>query len=210
MLDISLTPKELVTQILATGHSRVPIYKDDPENIVGVLHTKDVLAALAAADGKMAKLDLAAIARSPWFIPDTTNLKDQLAAFLKKRIHFAVVVDEYGALQGLVTLEDILEEIVGEIDDEHDAAVQGVRRQPDGGVNVDGAVSIRDLNRSMDWSLPDDEAVTIAGLVIHEAQAIPEVGQIFQFYGHRFQILKRQRNQITSVRISARLDQQDA
>ncbi|RYG07189.1 MAG: CBS domain-containing protein, partial [Caulobacteraceae bacterium] len=178
---------------------------DDPENIVGVLHTKDLLAAVAAADGRLTRIDASAIMRLPWFIPDTTNLKDQLAAFLKRRSHFAMVVDEYGALQGLVTLEDILEEIVGEIDDEHDATVHGVRRQADGGVLVAGQVTVRDLNRAMDWDLPDDEAVTIAGLVIHEAQAIPEAGQIFQFHGHRFQILKRQRNQITSVRISARL-----
>jgi len=206
LLDSSLPSRELISQILATGHSRVPLYKGDPDNIVGVLHSKDVLAAVNAADGKMAKVDIAAIMRPPWFIPDTTNLKDQLAAFLKRRVHFALVVDEYGALQGLVTLEDILEEIVGEIDDEHDSTVQGVRRQPDGGVVSDGAVTIRDLNRFMDWDLPDDEAVTVAGLVIHEAQAIPEAGQIFQFHSHRFQILKRQRNQITSVRISGRLE----
>jgi Mg2+/Co2+ transporter CorB len=205
MIDLALTPKEIIGQVLASSHSRLPLYRDEPENIVGVLHAKDLLTAIATADGKMAKLDIAAIARSPWFIPDTTNLKDQLAAFLKRRVHFAIVVDEYGALQGVVTLEDILEEIVGEIDDEHDAAVHGVRRQPDGGVNVDGDVTIRDLNRAMDWDLPDGEAVTVAGLVIHEAQAIPDPGQIFLFHGHRFQILRKQRNQITALKISPRL-----
>jgi Mg2+/Co2+ transporter CorB len=205
MIDLALTPKEIIGQVLASTHSRLPLYRDEPENIVGVLHAKDLLTAIATAEGKMARLDIAAIARSPWFIPDTTNLKDQLAAFLKHRVHFAIVVDEYGALQGVVTLEDILEEIVGEIDDEHDAAVHGVRRQPDGSVNVDGDVTIRDLNRAMDWDLPDDEAVTVAGLVIHEAQAIPDPGQIFLFHGHRFQILRKQRNQITALKISPRL-----
>ena len=205
MIDLDLTPKEVVAQVLASTHSRLPLYRDEPENIVGVLHAKDLLTAIAQADGKMAKLDIAAIARPPWFIPDTTNLKDQLAEFLKRRTHFAIVVDEYGALQGVVTLEDILEEIVGEIDDEHDSKVQGLRRQPDGSVNVDGSLSIRDLNRAMDWHLPDDEAVTVAGLVIHEAQAIPEPGQIFLFHNHRFQILRKQRNQITALKISPRL-----
>jgi Mg2+/Co2+ transporter CorB len=182
MIDVSLSPKEALAQVLASSHSRLPLYKDEPENIIGVLHAKDLLAAIAVADGKIAKLDIGAIARAPWFIPETTNLKDQLAAFLKRRVHFAIVVDEYGALQGVVTLEDILEEIVGEIDDEHDSAMHGVRKQADGSVNVDGSVSIRDLNRAMDWDLPDDEAVTVAGLVIHEAQAIPEPGQIFIFH----------------------------
>ncbi len=205
MIDLALTPKEIIGQVLASTHSRLPLYRDEPENIVGVLHAKDLLTAIATADGKMARLDIAAIARPPWFIPDTTNLKDQLAAFLKHRVHFAIVVDEYGALQGVVTLEDILEEIVGEIDDEHDSTVHGVRRQPDGGVNVDGDVTIRDLNRAMDWDLPDDEAVTVAGLVIHEAQAIPDPGQIFLFHSHRFQILRKQRNQITALKISARV-----
>ncbi|MDG2520862.1 HlyC/CorC family transporter [Caulobacter segnis] len=206
MLDIELAPRELVTAALAAAHTRLPLYKDEPENIVGVLHAKDLLKALAETEGGVDALNIAAIAREPWFIPDTTNLKDQLNAFLKRRSHFALVVDEYGALQGLVTLEDILEEIVGEIDDEHDDAVEGVRRQPDGAVNVDGHVTVRDLNRAMDWDLPESDAVTIAGLVIHEAQTIPEPGQTFIFHRHRFQILRRQRNQITALRVSPRLD----
>jgi Mg2+/Co2+ transporter CorB len=206
MLDADLPPRELVAEALEAPHTRLPLYKNDPENIVGVLHAKDLLRALAAADGKLAKLDVMSIAREPWFIPETTNLKDQLNAFLKRRQHFALVVDEYGALEGLVTLEDILEEIVGEIEDEHDLTIEGVRRQADGSVNVDGAVTIRDLNRALDWDLPDDDAVTVAGLVIHEAQTIPEPGQSFIFHGHRFQVLRRQKNQITALRVSAPLE----
>ena len=206
-LDADLPAKELVKLALDAGHSRIPLYRDDPENIVGVLHAKDLLRALAEHDGKAGKLDIAAIVREPWFVPDTTKLKDQLNAFLKRRAHFALVVDEYGGLQGLITLEDILEEIVGEIEDEHDVAIQGVRRQPDGSVHVDGHLTIRELNRAMDWDLPDEEAVTIAGLVLHEAQTIPEPGQTFIFYRHRFQVLRRQRNQITALRISPRLEE---
>ena len=205
MLDADLPPRELVTQLLAAPHTRLPLYKDDPENIVGVLHAKDLLKSLAEADGKLDALDMMAIMREAWFIPDTTNLKEQLNAFLKARSHFAIVVDEYGALQGLVTLEDILEEIVGDIEDEYDSALQGIRRQPDGSVNVDGTVAIRDLNRAMDWDLPDEDAVTVAGLVIHEAQTIPEPGQTFIFHHHRFQVLRRQRNQITALKVSAPL-----
>jgi Mg2+/Co2+ transporter CorB len=202
MLDADLPPRELVRQALEAPHTRLPLYRDDPENIVGVLHAKDLLRAVATAENGIDGLDIMSVAREAWFIPDTTNLKDQLNAFLKRRTHFALVVDEYGALQGLVTLEDILEEIVGDIEDEHDLVAQGVRRQPDGSVNVDGSVAIRDLNRAMDWDLPDEEAVTVAGLVIHEAQTIPEPGQTFIFHGHRFQVLRRQRNQITGLRVS--------
>jgi Mg2+/Co2+ transporter CorB len=205
MLDADLGPRELIQQALDAPHTRLPLYKDEAENIIGVLHAKDLLKALAAAGGDMDALDIRPIVREAWFIPDTTNLKEQLAAFLKARSHFAIVVDEYGALQGLVTLEDILEEIVGEIEDEYDPALQGIRRQPDGTVNVDGTVSIRDLNRAMDWDLPDEDAVTVAGLVIHEAQTIPDPGQTFIFHHHRFQVLRRQRNQITALRVSERL-----
>jgi Mg2+/Co2+ transporter CorB len=202
MLDAALPPRELIQQALAAPHTRLPLYRDDPENIIGVLHAKDLLRALADADGDLDRVDVTTVAREPWFIPDTTSLKDQLNAFLGRRTHFALVVDEYGALQGLVTLEDILEEIVGDIKDEHDLPLDGVRRQPDGSVHVDGSVAIRDLNRAMDWDLPDEEAVTVAGLVIHEAQAIPDPGQTFLFHHHRFQILRRQRNQITALRVS--------
>jgi Mg2+/Co2+ transporter CorB len=195
MLDADQEPRALVMQALEAPHTRLPIYRDEPENIIGVLHAKDLARALTAADGRIETLDVAAIARAPWFIPDTTNLKDQLNAFLKARNHFALVVDEYGALQGLVTLEDILEEIVGDIEDEYDPALQGIRRQTDGSVNVDGSVAIRDLNRAMDWDLPDADAVTVAGLVIHEAQTIPDAGQTFIFHRHRFQVLRRQRTQ---------------
>jgi Mg2+/Co2+ transporter CorB len=206
LLDAERPPKQIVAEALEIGHTRIPLYRDNPENIVGVLHARDLMRALVAAGGKAEKIDIASIMLEPYFVPETTNLKDQLQAFLKKRLHFALVVDEYGALMGLVTLEDILEEIVGEIDDEHDAAVQGVRRQPDGSVNVDGSAPIRDLNRAMDWDLPEDDAVTVAGLIIHEAQTIPEAGQTFVFHGHRFQVLRRVRNQITGVRVSPPLE----
>lgn len=198
-IDIDLPPREIIAQAMSSPHTRLPLWKDEPDNIVGVLHARDLLRAISehGRDG----FDVHEIMRTPWFTPMTTSAEDQLAEFLRRREHFAAVVDEYGALMGLVTLEDILEEIVGDIKDEHDIAVQGVRPQPDGSVNVDGAVPIRDLNRAMNWDLPDEEAVTIAGLVIHEAQAIPEPGQRFAFHGYRFQVLRRQRNQITALRV---------
>jgi Mg2+/Co2+ transporter CorB len=203
MIDGDMPPREIIAAALESAHTRLPIYRHEPENIIGVLHAKDLLQVIANADGKMDAVDVKSIIRPPWFIPETTSLKDQLAAFLKRQTHFALVVDEYGALQGLVTLEDILEEIVGEIEDEHDVVLPGVRPTADGSVVVDGSVTIRDLNRAMNWDLPDDEAVTIAGLLIHEAQRIPEVDQSFHFHRHRFRVLERKGNQITVLQISA-------
>jgi Mg2+/Co2+ transporter CorB len=200
-VDGDLKPREMLAAVLESQHSRIPIWRDEPENVVGILHVKDLLGALAEADGKIEAVDIPGILREPWFVPETTSLKDQLAAFLKAQSHFALVVDEYGALQGLVTLEDILEEIVGEIDDEYDVAVRGVKPQADGAVLVDGGVTIRELNRALNWNLPDEEAVTIAGLLIHEAQAIPEVGQTFTFYDHRFRVEARKGARLTQLRI---------
>ena len=173
MLDLDKPTAEIISDALKSPHTRLPVYKENPDNIIGILHAKDLLRALWSADGNAANINLTEIARSPYFVPETTSLQEQLDAFKLKQEHFALVVDEYGAIMGLVTLEDILEEIVGEIEDEHDSPVQGVRPQPDGTINVDGNVTLRDLNRAMDWALPDDEAVTVAGLVIHEAQSIP-------------------------------------
>ncbi|MEM6627388.1 MAG: HlyC/CorC family transporter [Pseudomonadota bacterium] len=201
MIDADLPPAEIVSQALASPHTRLPLYSGDKEEIVGVLHAKDLLRAIAQTNGDFDALEIDKIARKAWFAPETTSLEDQLDAFLRERNHFALVVDEYGALMGLVTLEDILEEIVGDIRDEHDLAVEGVRPQPDGSVNVDGWAPIRDLNRAMNWDLPDDEAVTVAGLVIHAAQTIPEPGRRFMFYGYQFDILRKHRNQITGLRV---------
>ena len=202
MLDIEESPKEIVNTVLKSGHTRIPMWKDNPDNIVGVLHAKNLFAALQKHNGDAAKVDIEDILLPPWFVPDTRAIPDQLNAFLKRKSHFAIVVDEYGEVQGLVTLEDIIEEIVGDIKDEHDAVASGVRPKPDGSYLVDGSVAIRDLNRAFDWTLPDEEANTIAGLVIHEARMIPEVGQAFVFHGFRFEILKKRRHQITALRMS--------
>ena len=166
-----------------------------------MLHTKDILAALATQGFNPDKLDVRSYIQPPWFVPDTTSVKDQLNAFLKRKAQLALIVDEYGEVQGLMTLEDILEEIVGQIADEHDTQEASVRPQPDGSVNVDGAVPVRDLNRHMNWDLPDEEATTIAGLVIHEAQTIPEPGQVFTFHGYRFEILRKSRNKLSAIRV---------
>ncbi|NVO17156.1 MAG: HlyC/CorC family transporter [Rhodoplanes sp.] len=202
MANASDPPEKIIETVLSGPKTRVPLWQGSPENIVGILHVKDVLRAIHAADGDFTKIDVMSLVRPAWFVPEIRPLSEQLKAFRRRKTHFALVVDEYGEMMGLVTLEDILEEIVGDISDEHDVEVPGVRPQPDGSVNVDGGVPIRDLNRVMDWDLPDGDATTIAGLVIHEARSIPEPGQSFTFHGFRFHVLRRQRNRITSLRIT--------
>ena len=201
-MDITLPQRQLLDGIIASHHSRVPLWKDDPENIVGIISAKHLAEALVENRGNLDAIDVAALAMPPWFVPETTSLEEQLAAFREHKSHFALVVDEYGALQGLVTVEDIFEEIFGDIPDEHAAESRpDVRRRPDGSYLVDGGVPVRDLNRDLDWNLPEDEATTIAGLVIAHAGAIPDAGQRFAFFGFTFEIMRRQRNQITALRI---------
>jgi Mg2+/Co2+ transporter CorB len=195
-------PAKIISDVLKSQYTRVPLWKDEPENIVGLLHTKDLLSALDKLGWDASKLDVMSFATAPWFVPDSTGVKAQLNQFLKRKSQLALVVDEYGEVQGLITLEDILEEIVGQISDEHDGSETAIRPQTDGTVNVDGSVPIRDLNRQMNWDLPDEEATTIAGLVIHEAQTIPEPGQTFTFHGYRFEILRKSRNKITALRVT--------
>ena len=208
MIDADLPPQEVLELCLNSAHTRLPIYRGEKENIVGVMHAKDLLRAMYAArgdDGDQTPLkgfNIMGVAMKPYFVPETTTLDEQMRQFLRRSTHFALVVDEYGALEGLITLEDILEEIVGEITDEFDVDEDMPLRQTEAGdVVVDGSMTIRDLNRATDWSLPDDEANTIAGLVIHEAQTIPTKGQVFSFHGFRFEIMERQDNRITRLKI---------
>ena len=202
-INVDETPQEIVAQVLASPFTRTPVWRDESENIIGILHAKDVLRALSAVNQDAAKLDITKVMTQPWFVPDTTPIKAQLNAFLRRKTHMAIVVDEYGEMEGLVTLEDIIEEIVGDIADEHDTEISGVKPQPDGSVIVDGNVPIRDLNRALDWNLPDDDFNTVAGLVIHEAKTIPDEKQTFTFHGKRFVVMKRDKNRIARLRIRA-------
>jgi Mg2+/Co2+ transporter CorB len=201
-IDAELPTEKIIDLALKSSHTRLPLWRGEREEIVGILHAKTLLRALRDAKGDVSKIDIMALATPPWFVPDTTTLKDQLNAFLKRKAHFAIVVDEYGEVMGLVTLEDIIEEIVGDITDETDIASIAARPQADGSVIVEGSVPLRDLNRLMDWDLPDEEATTVAGLVLHEAQTIPDAGQSFTFHGYRFEVLRRQRNRLTSIRVT--------
>ncbi|PVA06084.1 HlyC/CorC family transporter [Thalassorhabdomicrobium marinisediminis] len=210
MIDAALPAGEILRLCLESSHTRLPLYRDEPENIVGVLHAKDLLRAMhrMLADGRiepeeMADFDILTVTMKPYFVPETTTLDDQMRRFLARNTHFALVVDEYGILQGLITLEDILEEIVGEITDEHDTDDDnGLEMEEDGGYRVEGSMTIRDLNRAADWALPDDEANTVAGLVIHEAQMIPMVGQVFSFHGFRFEVLAKEENRVSELKIT--------
>jgi Mg2+/Co2+ transporter CorB len=194
--------QQIFDQLLEAHHARVPVWRDSPDNIIGILHLRDVMREFVRRKGSLDALDILSLLTEPWFVPDTTSLEEQLTAFRQRRSHFALVVDEYGALQGLITREDIFDEIFGGIPDEHETKLRkGIRPQADGSYIVDGATPIRELNRELDWNLPDEEATTIAGLVIHEARTIPDARQRFAFYGFKFEILRRQRNQITALRI---------
>jgi len=209
MIDAEADPDKILSSVLASPHTRLPVFKGERDNVVGVIHAKDLLRAVEKTvrgeDGNLASvrdLDIMAVAKPPYFVPETTPLDEQMREFLKRRTHFALVVDEYGDLRGLITLEDIIEEIVGEITDEFDIDAEHPLKQTDAGdCIVDGAMTIRDFNRATDWVLPDDEANTVAGLVIHEAQMIPNEGQVFSFHGFRFEVLARKDNRITRLKI---------
>jgi len=205
MIDADQPADKVVDEVLASPFTRIPLWQGQPENIVGVLHAKALLRAVKARDDTTAKerddINVISLAAKPWFIPEQTTLLDQLQEFRKRHEHFALMVNEYGSFMGIVTLEDILEEIVGDISDEHDVAVPGVVLQADGSYTINGSVTIRDLNREFNWRLPDEEAATIAGLIMHESRRIPEPGQIFMFHGLKFQISERVRQQIMSVRV---------
>jgi len=202
MIDADDPLGAIIDAVLKSPYTRLPVYKGDTENIIGILHAKALIRELRARKDSVGRIDLTALVADPWFIPDSTSLYEQLQAFRERREHFALVVDEYGTFMGIVTLEDILEEIVGEIDDEHDIKVTGVQKQPGGTYLVEGTVTIRDLKREFEWTLPDQNYSTLAGLILHEAKCVPDSGQSFTFYGFRFDIMKREKNQLTLIRVT--------
>lgn len=202
-VDAGLPAREIFDAVLAARHSRVPLWRDQPENLIGVLHVKDMVRAFSRAGGVIENVDIPSLATPPHFVPDTTSVEEQLEAFRDQHNRFAIVVDEYGALQGILTLEDIVDQIVGDIPEESEAkGRKGIRPQSDGSFNIAGSMPVREVNRALDWNLPDEEANTIAGLVIHEARTIPDTGQRFSFYGFKFEILRRNRNQISVLRVT--------
>ena len=209
MINFNDEPKEILAQCMASNHTRLPVYKDEPENIIGVIHAKDLARSMYgkisgpdASLESLLSLDISSVIMKPYFVPDTTALDEQMRQFLRRRTHFALVVDEYGSLEGMITLEDIIEEIVGEISDEFDPdSNEAIKPDTDGVYELDGTMTIRDLNRAMDWNLPDEDANTLAGLILHEAQMIPAVGQVFWFHGFRFEVAGREANRITVVRV---------
>lgn len=202
LINGDLPPSEIVEEVLQSAYSRLPVWKDRQENIIGVIQMRLLLKALRDNDDDISRVDLGTVMLDPWFIPETTSLHDQLQAFRERKEHFATVVDEYGTFVGIVTLEDILEEIVGEIDDEADESFTGVKKGKGGSYLVDGSVTVRELNREFEWQLPDENYSTAAGLILFESETIPEIGQKFQFHGLKFEIMKRDRHRITRVRIT--------
>lgn len=205
-LDIALPIKEILAKVKNSPFSRIPLFQDKPENIVGVIRVKNLLKAAVECNGDYRCLNIRQLMSKPWFIPDTTSLFQQLQLFKIRREHFAIVVDEYGDLQGIVTLEDIIEEIVGDINDEsdiHTMDIMGIRRSEDKkSFIIDGQVTIRDLNRKFGWSLCDENAVTLAGYLMDLTRSIPRQGQKFVFDNFEFEILNRNKNQLSLIKVT--------
>ena len=204
MINIDENPQKIVIQVADSPHTRIPVWKDNNENIIGLIHAKNLLKMLNQKNGKeISREDIKNSLIKTWFVPETTSLKDQLQMHLRRKIKLAMVVDEYGALKGMISLEDIIEEIVGDISDEHDIDLSDVIQAKDGSLTVNGTTEIRNINRNYGWDLPDEEANTISGLIVNESRSFPKKGQTFQFYGFKFEILDVHKNTISKIRISS-------
>lgn len=204
-LDVDMPIEGIIKELQDCPYSRVPLYKDKPENIVGVLIVRNLLKKCIEAEGDLSKVKLKEIMIKPWFIPENTNLLHQLSLFKSRREHFAIVIDEYGDIDGIVTLEDILEEIVGDINDENDVILSEnsqIKQIDENSYLVDGEVSIRDLNRQNGWKISDEHMTTIAGYLLDMTMIIPEEGQQFIFNDFKFEIIKRTKNQLNLIKIT--------
>ena len=225
MIDASWGYDTIARFVVDSAWTRFPVFHKSDDNIIGLLHAKaffrrwynDGISThepaketataqsheeppASASASASASVWLRSCLSEPWFVPEKTRLRDQLRAFQKRREHVAIVVDEYGSFMGIVTLEDVLEQIVGNIDDEHDvSSAQEIISLPDGSYTVAGDVPLRTLRRELGWNLPEDKAVTLAGLVMQEARDLTKQGQEFVFHGFRFRILRKEENRIASI-----------
>ena len=203
-VNIDEDPEKIINQVVESPYTRIPVWKDNNENIIGLIHAKNLLRKLNELKSvKISREDIKKSLIKTWFVPETTPLKNQLQMHLNRKIKLAMVVDEYGVLNGMISLEDIIEEIVGEISDEHDLDLADIVRNKDGSIKVQGSTEIRNINRSFGWDLPDEDANTISGLIINESRSFPKAGQVFQFYGFKFEIIETKRNLISQVKIAS-------
>ena len=200
-IESTLPIEQITKKALSSSHTRIPVWQDSQDNIIGILHIKDLLRSLYKNNFDYSKITLSDFMTDPWFIPDNALVNLQLHAFRQKRSHFALVIDEYGDLQGLVTLEDILEEIVGQIDDEYDGQNNQIIKKSPNKFMIEGSTSIRDVNRELNWNLPDEHASTFAGLIIHEMHKLPKQGEIVQIFNLKVTIYHRQSNRITMLMV---------
>ncbi|MDD9331287.1 MAG: HlyC/CorC family transporter [Wolbachia sp.] len=209
-LAINQNKEDLIRHVLTSSHSRIPLWQKEPENIVGVVHVKDLINALREKNNNTEEVDITQVMSKPWFIPESTLLSVQLHNFRKNRKHFALVIDEYGALQGIVTLEDILEEIVGDISDEHDVITENlIKKISDNVYHIEGEATIRDINRQLHWDLPSEEASTLAGMIVNDIERIPDEGEEFSMYGFHFKIFKKDKNIISIVEVQVKTGNTD-
>lgn len=198
-IPATLSIEEITESFQASGHSRLPVYRDSMDDIAGVIHSKDVMPYLLQPD----QYRLEKILRKPVYVVDTARLEDVLRQMQSEKFHFGFVVDEHGGIEGIITLEDLLEEIVGEIDDEFDnEVVSQIHKQKDGSYILDGGLAVRDLNRQLDLNFPVSESyTTIAGFLMSEAGQVLEKGESVSYNGHIFRIQEVDKRRILKVRM---------
>jgi Mg2+/Co2+ transporter CorB len=202
-IDLDDEWDDIVKQLINSQHTRLPVYRSDINNIVGLLHVRNTLGILTKQDST--KDDLTPWIREPYFVPEGTQLHTQLLHFQHQKRRIGLVVDEYGDILGLVTLEDILEEIVGEFTTDPSTRIKDVHPQPDGTYLVDGSATIRDLNRVMRWELPTEGPKTLSGLITEYLEAIPEPGTSLKLAGYPIEIVQTKDNMVKTALIKPTL-----
>ncbi|RZK70945.1 MAG: HlyC/CorC family transporter, partial [Pedobacter sp.] len=205
-IELNTSKDDVVEKIISEGYSRMPVYDEIIDKIIGIIHAKDVLPLLASKK----EWSLSDIIRKPYFVPETKKINDLLSELQQKRIQIAIVLDEFGGTAGMVTLEDIVEEIVGEIQDEYDEEKPTVEKVTDTEFIVNAYATVYDVNEHLPHDLPEDEDFdTVGGLVSHAFGKIPEVGESEECYGYLFTILKKTEQNIETVKLEIVINKSD-